>query len=234
MSSYLSPKTTPQLGYLSARQSPSVGNLATRQSPTMGYCSARHSPGSVGLAASQSCKLPFGSEKLGSPYVSPHHTPQYGYASRPMMPPDEDLLSVLLPGLFEEEELSGRRDRCCRHGLRREDPTPSPRNDHRGPVDDDYDVVSAIADFEAMQASPRQRRKERLEVSIRQLKRQAEQLWLPSLSVDDTGESPRSREDPLRSTTLDVRSHYIRVRQDLLAEARSLELQREQQDAQDV
>lgn len=166
-----------------------------------------------------------------TPSVSSHASP-YGKSLvsrelpsplRSPVEPGDDLLRDLLPGL--PQPVSCGRERACRGWLRAEDPTPSPRRDNRPPIEDDYDVVAAIADFEQAFSSDRgeltskkRYRVEAVQMTIRRLKLQAERL---SVSIAN------------ESTPQNVKSHYAGVRQELLGEAHSLEetLEEEEREA---
>jgi hypothetical protein len=102
---------------------------------------------------------------------------------------------------------SGHRDRPCRAGLRAQEPTPSPRNDIRGPVEDSYDITAAIKEFQKEYPIDKQ---QAMCMSLTQLHRQAEQLKAPSGN---------------EYIPLHVRAHYTCVREKMLEQARFLEEQ---------
>lgn len=88
---------------------------------------------------------------------------------------------------------------------------PPPCRDNRPPVEDDYDVVQAVSEFNARRPGSRlQQRREDLEMYIRDKKWQASRL----LGV---ASSP--------SVGLELREHYSRVSNELMEEATKLELQ---------
>mmetsp|Transcript_82979 Transcript_82979/g.230490 ORF Transcript_82979/g.230490 Transcript_82979/m.230490 type:complete len:193 (-) Transcript_82979:112-690(-) len=151
------------------------------------------------------------------PCQSPKAWPQSIY-------PGEDLLDSLLQeaanenaiyGHWEDpsEEPSPRGPSRCRGRLRPGERTPSPRSDRRGPAEDGYDVVEAIASFARCQQPPEgegplgQRRREMQEAQ-RLRARQAQHLGLAAGNPEA---------DP------DIRSHYAKIRLELLAEAHAVD-----------
>lgn len=179
--------------------SPSSRGLGKRRPSTVASNSS---------ASTQAISFKDGGGSLTSSCSSPLHrfvTPPANGAD------DDDLLLELLPGFAQPccEDADPRRglDPRCRRALKREDPTPSPRSDNRGCVNDDYDVVAAIADFSERQngrvESPRL-------TTISQLHSQAAQLMVAMSNRRGT-------------MPAEVLSHYSRRRQDFLDEARALQ-----------
>jgi len=168
-----------------------------------------------------------GGQEFPSGFAHSAKTPSYACASPRMEmpvlsfhlePTVDDLLRDLLPGLQQNRKSRAQSrdylDIHTRFGLRREDPTPDPHGDYRDPVfDNHYDVPAAIADYEQVH---RPLHIEILEASIRLLRSQAERLLNPEAS-ETSPLSPRN--------VSKVRSHYNRVRRELLEEAEMLEAQ---------
>lgn len=88
---------------------------------------------------------------------------------------------------------------------------PSPSHDNRGPVEDDYDVVQAVADFASKQSGdPLLIKRESLQQEIRSKEAQVRSLWGPA-------NNPQIVEK--------TRAHYAKVRLEILGEVESLHRQ---------
>jgi len=88
-------------------------------------------------------------------------------------------------------------------------PMVTPRHDHRRPVVDDYDVVQATEEYAKQRPGTRaEQRRQDLQAAIQLRTQQAKKLL---------GVAQRECSDP------EIRSHYARVRTDILAEVRALE-----------
>lgn len=88
-------------------------------------------------------------------------------------------------------------------------PMVSPRNDHRRPVVDDYDVIQATEQYAEQRPGTRaEQRREDLEAAIQLRTHQAKKLL---------GVAQRECSDP------EIRSHYARIRTEIMAEVRALE-----------
>jgi len=88
---------------------------------------------------------------------------------------------------------------------------PSPSHDNRGPVEDDYDVVQAVADFASKQSGdPLLFERECLQLDIRSKEAQVRSLWGPA-------NNPQIAEK--------TRAHYAKVRLEILGEVESLHRQ---------
>eukprot|EP00931_Biecheleriopsis_adriatica_P086197 TRINITY_DN6090_c0_g1_i1.p1 TRINITY_DN6090_c0_g1~~TRINITY_DN6090_c0_g1_i1.p1 ORF type:complete len:367 (-),score=59.34 TRINITY_DN6090_c0_g1_i1:77-1024(-) len=86
---------------------------------------------------------------------------------------------------------------------------PTPAHDTRGPVIDDYDVVKAVEQFASHRfGDAREQQREDLRAAIKLKYSQAKQLL-------GSAQNPH--------TTPQLRAHYSKVRQEILAEASSLE-----------
>lgn len=150
--------------------------------------------GGFGLSVTKDCSTDLddllsdlgGSNYLGSPtHRSQPSTPaSQALRRRPSAERADDILAQLLPGLDPDDLQRGRRNRFSRVGLSRDERTPSPSSDRRGPVADDYDVVDAI------EAYARERpldadalRQEELENELRLLSAQARHLEAKSPGI---------------------------------------------------